>query len=181
MEERSFHMFTPAVTIVGIFLLTAFLQASAASSCISISEVEKHIGATDCVSGKVVCVKQDSKGTHFFDFCEDYRTCPFTVVVFASDLKQVGDVRNLEGHQIEIEGEIKSYDGRAEIVLRRVSQLRGDAARIPPLPKEYDVERHGKYSAGTFRYPKQAKSASRKKGAPPVSPQDPSLQESPTN
>ena len=86
--------------------------------------------------------------------------------MFASDLKQVGDVQQLEGRQIEIEGEIKSYDGRAEIVLQRVSQLRGDAARIPPLPKEYDVERHGKYSAGTFRYPKQSKSTSRKKQSP---------------
>ena len=66
------------------------------------------------------------------------------VVVFPSDLKQVGDVRQLQGKVIEIEGELKGYDGRAEIVLRRLSQLRGDAARIPPLPKEYDVERHGK-------------------------------------
>jgi len=106
---------------------------------------------------------------------------PFTVAVFASDLKQVGDVRRLEGRQIEIDGEIKSYDGRAEIILSRSSQLRGDAAHIPPLPKDYDVERHGKYSAGTFRYPKQAKSASRKKQSPPVSLQEPSLPESPTD
>ena len=40
-------------------------------------------------------MKQGSRGTHFFDFCEDYRTCPFTVVVFSSDLKQVGDVRRI--------------------------------------------------------------------------------------
>jgi len=85
------------------------------------------------------------------------------------------------GRQIEIDGEIKSYDGRAEIVLRRLGQLRGDAARIPALPKDYDVERHGKYSAGTLRYPKQSKSASRKKGSQPVSLQDPSLPESPTD
>ena len=100
---------------------------------------------------------------------------------FPSDLKQIGDVRQLEGRQIEIDGEIKSYDGRAEIILSRPSQSRGDAAHIPPLPKDYDVERHGKYSAGTFRYPKQAKSASRKKQSPPVSLQDPSLPESPTD
>jgi len=43
-------------------------------------------------------------------------------------------VRRLEGRRIEIDGEIKSYDGRAEIVLSRLSQLRGDAAHIPPLP-----------------------------------------------
>jgi hypothetical protein len=129
-------------------------------------EAGEHIGAHRCVTGKVLHVKRGERGVHFFGFRADYRTCPFTVVVFASDLKQVGDVQQLEGRQIEIEGEIKSYDGRAEIVLQRVSQLRRDAARIPPLPKEYDVERHGKYSAGTFRYPKQSKSASRKKQSP---------------
>jgi len=55
--------------------------------------------------------------------------------VFASDLKQVGDVRRLEGRQIEIDGEIKSYDGRAEIILSRSSQLRGDAATSRPYRK----------------------------------------------
>ena len=95
------------------------LPAAASSACLSINDAAKHIGATKCVSGKVVRVKQGERGVHFFDFCEDFRTCPFTVVVFASDLKQIGDVRRLEGRQIEIDGEIKSYDGRAEIILSR--------------------------------------------------------------
>jgi hypothetical protein len=117
----------------------------------------------------------------FLDFCEDYRVCPFTVVVFPGDLKQVGDIRQLQGKHIEIEGDVKGYDGRAEIVLRRASQLRGDARRIPPLPKEYDVERHGKYSAGTFSRPKSAKSPTHKKPSPPVTLEDPSLPMSPAD
>src|SRR5882672_7557935 len=156
------------IVILAALALATSLPASAASSCVQITDAAKHIGATKCVTGKVVRVKQGERGVHFFDFCEDYRSCPFTVVVFASDLKQIGDVRRLEGRQIEIDGEIKSYDGRAEIILSRAGQLRGDAAHIPPLPKDYDVERQGKYSGGTFRYPKQAKSAARKKGSPPV-------------
>jgi hypothetical protein len=133
------------------------------------------------VTGKVLRVKKGSRGVHFFDFCDDYRTCPFTVVVFPSDLKHVGDVRQLQGRQIEIEGDVKGYDGRAEIILRRASQLRGDSARIPPLPKEYDVERHGSYSAGRFSYPRDSKKSSRKKQGPPVSLQDPSLPLEPTD
>jgi hypothetical protein len=103
------------------------------------------------------------------------------VVVFPSDLKQVGDIRHSQGKQIEIEGDVKGYDGRAEIVLRRLGQLRGDAAHIPPLPKEYDVECHGKYSAGRFSRPKASKSATRKKQSAPVSLEDPSLPMSPTD
>jgi hypothetical protein len=103
------------------------------------------------------------------------------VVVFPGDLKQVGDIRELQGKHIEIEADVKGYDGRAEIVLRRASQLRGDARRIPPLPKEYDVERHGKYSAGTFSRPKSAKSPTHKKPSPPVTLEDPSLPMSPAD
>ena len=55
---------------------------------------------------------------------------------FASDLKDVGDVRRLTGRTIEIHGAVKLYDGRAEIILNRISQIAGGAAMIPPLPKE---------------------------------------------
>ena len=166
--------------LVGLIFLFPACLASA-GACIPISEAGKHIGAVRCVTGKVLRVKQGNRGVHFFDFCEDYRVCPFTVVVFPGDLKQVSEVRQLQGRQIEIEGEVKSYDGRAEIILRRPGQLRGDAAHIPPLPKEYDVERHGKFSAGTFSHPKTSKSASRKKQSAPVSLEDPSLPLSPTD
>jgi hypothetical protein len=105
-----------SVLAFAVLAFATSLPATAASSCIPITDAGKHIGASKCITGKVVRVKQGERGVHFFDFCEDYRTCPFTVVVFASDLKQIGDVRRLEGRQIEIDGEIKSYDGRAEII-----------------------------------------------------------------
>src|ERR1700732_4790822 len=87
------------------------------------------------------------KGVHFLDFCEDQVACPFTVVVFPSGLKDVGDVRRLAGHTLEIHGAVKLYDGRPEIILNRISQIRQGAAMIPPLPKNYDVENRGHYSA----------------------------------
>ena len=77
--------------------------------------------------------------------------CPFTVVVFPSGLKDVGDVRRLAGRTIEIHGAVKLYDGRAEMILNRISQITGGAAMIPPLPKNYDVENRGHYSAGHLR------------------------------
>jgi hypothetical protein len=72
-------------------------------------------------------------------------------VVFSRDLKDVGDVRRLTGRMIEIKGPVKLYDGRAEIVLNRISQITGGATMIPPLPKNYDVENRGHYSAGHLR------------------------------
>lgn len=119
-----------------------------AADCIPIHQAGQHIGETKCVTGKVVRVKVATKGVHFLDFCEDHLACPFTVVVFAHDLRDVGDVRRLAGQTIEIRGALKLYDGRPEIILRRISQIEGGAAMIPPLPKDYDVENRGHFSAG---------------------------------
>jgi len=135
-------------------LLAAFLLAASlvfASDCIPIGEASQHVGETKCVTGKVLRVKVSATGVHFLDFCEDQLACPFTVVIFSHDLKDVGDVRGLTGRTIEIHGPVKLYDGRAEIVLNRISQITGGAALIPPLPKTYDVENRGHYSAGRLR------------------------------
>lgn len=148
-----------------------FLSSPNFADCLSKEEAGKHIGASKCVRGTVLRVKDGGRGATFLNFCENYESCPFTVVVFSSDLKRVGDVRFLLGKQIEIHGTIQEYDGHAEIILSRYQQLRGDAARIPPLPKDYDVEKRGRYSAGTFTHPNRSK-PSRKRNKPPVSIED---------
>jgi hypothetical protein len=143
--------------------LTLFLAAAicnlciscAASDCLSIQSASQHVGETKCVMGKVLRVKVGARGVHFVDFCQEQMACPFTVVVFPHDLKDVGDVRRLAGRMIEIRGPVKLYNGRAEIILSRVSQLTGGSTLIPPLPKNYDVEKEGHYSAGRIRPPKK--------------------------
>ena len=145
--------------LVALFLLFAVPSLHAAD-CISIQEAGEHIGETRCVMGKVVRVKVGLKGVHFLDFCEDQIGCPFVVVVFRNDLKDVGDVRRLAGRSIEIRGDLKLYEGHPEIILRRISQITGGAAMIPPLPKAYDVENRGHFSAGrlyTSKKPKKAR------------------------
>jgi hypothetical protein len=128
-----------------------FPSRMSAADCLEIQQARQHIGETKCVLGKVLRVKVGAKGVHFLDFCQDQMACPFTVVVFPHDLKDVGDVRRLAGHLIEVRGPVKLYDDRAEIVLNRVSQISGGSTLIPPLPKNYDVENRGKFSAGHLR------------------------------
>jgi hypothetical protein len=134
-------------------LLAVVLSATAASAsdCLSIQNASQHVGENRCVMGKVLHVKAGAKGVHFVDFCPEQAACPFTVVVFPRDLKDVGDVRRLAGQMIEIHGPVKLYNGRAEIVLTRVSQITGGSTLIPPMPKNYDVEKQGHYSAGRMR------------------------------
>lgn len=148
-------------------LLLLVFATPAWAGCLPFNDAKNYIGETKCVTGKVVRVEQGNKGVHYLDFCEDYRACPFTVVVFPSDLRHVGDVRELSGKIVEVHGAVKEYDGRAEIVLREARQLSGEAARIPPLPKTYDVEQKGRYSAGTFSPSRtKAKTNSKKRQKP---------------
>jgi len=148
---------------IGLMLMLAAAGLSA-SDCIPIQEAAQHIGETKCVTGKVMRVKVGARGVHFLDFCEDQMACPFSVVVFSGDLKDVGDVRRLAGRTIEIQGAVKAYDGRPEIILRRISQIAGGAAMIPALPKNYDVENRGHFSPGHL-YP--AKKAAKTKATVP--------------
>ncbi len=140
------------------------LPVTALADCYPFTSAPEHLGEIACIKGKVVNVVVGPTGLHFLNFCEDYTTCPFTVVVFPRDLRDVGDVRALQGKEIEVNGKIRSYKGQLEIILRTNSQLRGEAASIPNLPKGYDVERKGSFSAGTFKGPKSSTTTTKKKG-----------------
>lgn len=144
-------------------LLTSLLSFA---DCIPFTQARDHIGETQCITGTVLRVKSGGRGVTYFDFCEDFRVCPFTVVIFPGHLKDIGDVRQLQSRQIEVHGELKAYDGRAEIVLEQLRQLGGSAALVPRLPKNYDVESKGHYSAGKFSFPKAQKTPAKKRQTP---------------
>ncbi len=137
------------------------------SNCVSFAEASQHVGATQCVRGIVLHVEDGRNGVKLLNFCQEAKACPFTVVVFPADLKKMGDVRQLEGRQIEIKGTVRDYDGRAEIILRRSQQL-GECAFLlfPQVPTDYDVERAGHYSAGKFKHPKKPKTTDTKEKEP---------------
>ena len=149
-------------TTTCVILWTAFAISSSAA-CIPILEATKHIGDTACVAAKVLSVSDGSRGTTYLNFCEDYSTCPFSVVVFGDDLRHVGDVRQLAGKQIEIHGDVREYDGKPEIILREARQLHGEFAKLPPLPKHYDVEKRPRFSAGTYSHPGSSSKSKQKR------------------
>jgi len=126
-------------------------SVAAVADCIPFTEAPDHLGETRCVKGKVVNIGESRGGSLYLNFCDDYKKCAFAVVVFRSALKNVGDVRQLKDKDIEIHGKITQWRGRTEMVLREVRQLKGEAAKIPPIPKDYDVQKKGKFSAGEFK------------------------------
>jgi hypothetical protein len=93
------------------------------AGCVDFHEAGAHTGQTGCVSGRVVRAFTSRAGNTFLDFCPDYRTCPFTSVIFASDRSKFGDLGSLEGRQVEIRGPIADYKGRAEINIHEPQQI----------------------------------------------------------
>jgi hypothetical protein len=146
-------------------LVALLLPSISTAACIPFDQARNHLDETQCVTGKVIRVQEADEGIRYLDFCEDYRLCTFTVVVFPHDLKKIGDVRQLAGRVVEISGEIKEYDDRAEIVLESSKQLNSRLMRLSPLPKSFDVEERGHFSPGNPRRPRVSH-ARKKKGIP---------------
>lgn len=81
-----------------------------------------HIGERATISGIVVKVFTAKSGVTFLDFCKNIDSCPFSGIIFASDLKRFTDVQDYTG-AVKITGVIKSYKGRAEIIVSDPAQV----------------------------------------------------------
>lgn len=93
--------------------------------CVDIHHAEPLVGKTGCVAGLLLKVYTTRTGTTFLDFCQDYRTCPFTSVIFASNKSKFGDLGSLQGKRVEIRGNVVTYQGHTEIVILDPEQIRG--------------------------------------------------------
>ncbi len=112
-------------------LLDAYKGNSAAAGAaakvsigtIDYTEAQKHVGEYASVRGTLVKAYTSASGTVFLDFCANYKTCPFSGVIFADDAKQFGDLSRLAGQTVTLTGKISSYQNKAEIVLSDPTQL----------------------------------------------------------
>jgi hypothetical protein len=86
------------------------------------TEAMDHIGEKAKVSGEVLRVFTAKSGVTFLDFCEDFSDCPFTAVIFSSDAKKFPDISKYQ-RKVVITGVIKSYNGKAEIILKNPEQI----------------------------------------------------------
>jgi hypothetical protein len=94
-------------------------------ACVDIRNAGSLVGKNGCVAGMVLRVYTSRSGNTFLDFCQNYRTCPFTSVIFASNMSKFGDLGSLQGKRVEIRGEVVTYQGHAEIVVRAPEQVKG--------------------------------------------------------
>jgi len=113
-----------------IKLLNAYKGNAAAGAAAPISigiidytEAPAHVGDYASVRGTLVEAYTSKTGTVFLDFCKNYKTCPFSGVIFSDDVKAFGDLSRYNGTVVTLTGKISSYQGKAEIVLSDPSQF----------------------------------------------------------
>ena len=92
--------------------------------CVDIRNAGPLVGKSGCVAGLVLRVYSARTGNTFLDFCQDYRACRFSSVIFASDKSQFGNLESLQGRRVEIRGDVTTYQGHAEIIIRDPQQVR---------------------------------------------------------
>lgn len=94
-----------------------------AIASINFTQAGSHIGETAKITGKVVRVYTSAGGTTFFDYCSNYKSCPFSAVVFASAKAKFSNLTQYQGRDITVKGKISSYQGQAEMVLNNPDQI----------------------------------------------------------
>ncbi len=111
-------------------LLDAYKGNAAAGAAANVSigtidytDASAHVGEYASVRGILVKAYTSKTGTVFLDFCENYKKCPFTGVIFADDAKKFGDLSRYVGATITLTGKISSYQNKAEIILSSPSQI----------------------------------------------------------
>ncbi|MGH9405197.1 MAG: hypothetical protein ACRD3D_05075 [Terriglobia bacterium] len=98
-------------------------SAARTGPCVDFHDAASHVGEKGCVTGYVLRAFTSQGGNTFFDFCPDYRNCPFTSVIFASDHAKFGNLETLQGRKVELRGFISAYHNQAEIIVHDPSQI----------------------------------------------------------
>lgn len=98
-------------------------RASVSIGVIDYTDAPAHVGQVASVRGLLVKAYTSKTGTVFLDFCQSYKNCPFSGVIFADDVKKFGDLSSYEGAVVTLSGKISAYEGRAEIILSDPKQI----------------------------------------------------------
>jgi hypothetical protein len=92
-------------------------------ACVDFKRAGEHLGEQTCIIGRVLRVYTSRTGNTFLDFCADYHSCPFTTVIFASDRPKFGKLDSLAERAVEVRGQVRTYQGQAEIVISSPDQI----------------------------------------------------------
>jgi hypothetical protein len=98
-------------------------KTTQSSKTFPFSEASHHVGQQITISGTPLKVYRSRKGTVFFDYCNDYKTCSFNAVIFPADVYKFGDITKYQEKNINMTGMIRNYKGEAGMILKDINQI----------------------------------------------------------
>ena len=101
---------------------------------IGASEGQKYYDKEMTVTGKVAQVSFRAKVV-ILNLDQPFPESPFAVVIFSSATNQFGDLKALDGKNVEVKGKIKNYHDKPEIVLENTNQLKVIELNAVPAKK----------------------------------------------
>jgi exonuclease VII large subunit len=90
---------------------------------ISAAEAVKHYDETVIVTGKVAQLSMRPRIV-YLNLDKKYPDAPMYCVVFARATNQFGDLKELEGKQVEVRGKIEEYQSKPQLILNSSNQLK---------------------------------------------------------
>src|SRR5580700_11948188 len=116
------HMRLSRCCLVMAFLACApaFLFAGSSKACVAADQATQMLNRNICVSAHVYDVVELTDGTRFLDVCSPQTPddkCRFTVVSFAEDRNDVGELKKYHDADVQIRGLVQPMHGRAGMVL----------------------------------------------------------------
>lgn len=124
-------------------LLVAFaacvpvLGFAAQKSCMNADQALQMLNKNICVTAHIYDVVELSDGTRFLDVCSPQTSddkCHFTVVSFAEDRNEVGELKQYRDADVQIRGLVQPMHGRAGMVLSHIRQFYGGPPKFRPNP-----------------------------------------------
>lgn len=112
------------ITMIALAAMMLPAGAEAQSAAIAPAEAKIHVGQTVTVEGPVSNVFIARSGAVFIDIGGHYPDNAFTAVVFPRDSAKFHGLSALNGKTVDINGPVKLYQDRPEIVLTSEEQLK---------------------------------------------------------
>ncbi len=91
---------------------------------IHFSKAPENIGERYWVKGEVDHVFKSESSNYFINFCEVYKDCPFSGVIFSEQSANFEDIEKHEGEFIYIYGSISTYEDRPQIIIEDPVQIK---------------------------------------------------------
>lgn len=102
---------------------------------VSAEEAGKHYQETLIVTGKVAQVSIREKMV-YLNMEKKYPESPLTCVIFARATNDFGDLKALQGKQVEVSGKVEEYHDKPQIVINSTNQLKVVGEATAPAASE---------------------------------------------